>query len=258
MYSIRLADFSLFPQMTLLWQECFGDSEEYIRHFLESQKDCFPIVWEEKGKILSMLFLLEMEFREKKGFYIYALCTKVEHRGKGIAGKLIEFSKSFAKDKDAVFLALIPGEATLFEYYRKMGFTDNIAQNVYFLTREELEKSEFRKKQNALILEFSELNYNYAVEENNFYGGIYLSNDYAKIFVKPDDSSCRIYHCDFSDFTEFKKLLLEKTDKENFEIALPCSYTLNEGKKITLNNGMILPLISGTFPQKIYFGLSLN
>lgn len=258
MYSIRLADSSQFPQLTLLWQECFGDSEEYIRNFLESRKDYFPIVWAEKGEILSMLFLLEMEFREKKGFYIYALCTKAKHRGKGIAGKLVEFSKSFAKDKGAVFLALIPGEATLFEYYKKMGFTGNIAQNVYFLTREELEKSELRKEQAALMLEFSELNYNYAVEENNFCGGIYLSNDYAKIFAKSDDSSCRVYHCEFSNFTEFKKLLLEKTYKENFEIALPCSYTLNEGKKITLNNGMILPLVSGTFPQKIYFGLSLN
>lgn len=258
MYPVKIANSSHFRQMTLLWQECFGDSEEYIRHFLESRKDCFPILWEEKGEVFSMLFLLEMKLREKKGYYIYALCTKPEHRGKGIARKLVEFSQSFAKENGADFLALVPGEASLFEYYRKMGFTDNIAQNLYFLTREEFEKCKLETVQETFILEFSKLNFEYAVKENHFCNGLHLSNDYMEIFGVIDDNSCRVYHCEFSDFDEFKKLLSAETDRANFEIALPCSYALNVDKRITVNNGMILPLNNEAYPEEIYFGLSLN
>ncbi len=258
MYPVKTANSSHFRQMTLLWQECFGDSEKYIRHFLESQKDCLPIIWEENGEVFSMLFLLEMKFKEKKGYYIYALCTKPEHRSKGIARKMVEFSQSFVREKGAEFLALVPGEASLFEYYRKMGFTDNIAQNVYLLTREEFEKSKLEIGQETFMLEFSELNFQYAVKENQFCNGLHLSNEYTEIFGVLDDNSCRVYHCEFSDFDEFKKLLSAETDRANYEIALPCSYALTAGKKTTVNNGMILPLNEEKFPQEIYFGLSLN
>lgn len=106
-------------QIKSLWLNVFaGDDDKTVEYFYKNcvHKKCLGAFCDDKP--VSMLFLVDCCYCEKKGAYVYAVCTLPEFRGRGISGSLIEYSKSLGYD----FLWLIPASESLFCFYSRFGF----------------------------------------------------------------------------------------------------------------------------------------
>ena len=84
--------------------------------------------------------MADMEYKGKKGFYVYGVATGKEYRGKGISTKLLEYAKGFVDEKKADFLVLVPRNEGLFEFYVKRGFFRKYCVKTEIFDREELKK----------------------------------------------------------------------------------------------------------------------
>ena len=106
-----------------LWETVFGDTREVTDAFFENAffpDGCFYESID--GKAVSALYLLPVTLGDEKGFYLYAAATLPEHRGRGLMGRLIKEALAYAKAQ-ADFVYLCPAEASLYDYYRRFGFS---------------------------------------------------------------------------------------------------------------------------------------
>ncbi len=117
------ADESKTTELMHIWQQSFGDSEEYIRLFLNDNFNRIKIpVYEVNGVIASVAYLLPMTYcdgaeAEASCYYLYAAATRKEYRGKGYFAALLQYIQDNVKEP--VFL--VPGEESLQKYYEKQG-----------------------------------------------------------------------------------------------------------------------------------------
>lgn len=199
---ITNAEKSMLPQLIKLWEECFGDQEEYSRFFFENHLHGTEIfdnlyVFVENGIPVSMLTVLNAVFVsdrekivEKKDFwYIYGVATATKHRGKGYAGRLLRHVLDLAS-KDGAVAGLVPAERSLFAYYKRFGFEKGFYKTVWEFPISSEEKMEARidyvlepideKRYNQLRndafhdvtrIEWSDYAVHYAIEENRLLGG---------------------------------------------------------------------------------------
>jgi len=128
-----------YPQAFAIWRACFEDDEDYFRFFWE---ECFPLcrglVYEEGGQAVSMLFLLPgaLDYPGAPGckksrlpaWYVYAVATLPEFRGRGHAGELTRQAASLAKGEGLCALCLRPANEGLYGYYAKLGFVKAFAK----------------------------------------------------------------------------------------------------------------------------------
>ncbi|MBR4720389.1 MAG: GNAT family N-acetyltransferase [Clostridia bacterium] len=106
-----------------IWQEAFGDAEKYILDFLD-RFGKYMLVLENGKKTVSMLTLFPVKISVDNGRYVYAVATDKNFRNRGFAGELIEYAKRFIQEKNEKFLAILPQNAGLFEFYGKFGFSE--------------------------------------------------------------------------------------------------------------------------------------
>lgn len=122
-----------------LWQQCFGDSRDYVEFFLkECPKENELFLYkndkeEAVGMMLLMAGKIATEGKVRKVYYLYALCVDERFRGRGIAEELLGFAKKSAKGDNAE-LCLVPSSEKLRSYYAKRGFID-----VFVRTEQELD-----------------------------------------------------------------------------------------------------------------------
>ncbi len=126
---ITFANRAMFPALIEIWQQSFGDSEEYIRMFLDANFDRIrTIVYLENNIPVSVAYLMPVEYRgvrSKKDtghgkipcLYLYAAATHPAYRGKGYFGQIL----SYVKENITEPIILVPGEETLIGYYEKQG-----------------------------------------------------------------------------------------------------------------------------------------
>ena len=142
---IRRSTHEDIPFLQKLWQEVFGDPPAFTERFYENfGADCALIAVTE-GKIVAMIHTLPVAMAQagqyRWGTYLYALATSPTHRGQGIASELLTVAERapFAtlpllsganesglqeiSDLIPSFSILIPGEESLFNYYRRKGYT---------------------------------------------------------------------------------------------------------------------------------------
>ena len=105
-----------------LWQEAFGDSEEYINFFLDTHKGCTCVALTENGELVSALYLIDGTLNNGEGFYLFAAATFKAHRSKGYMARLLKLAEETAKQKNKSFIALVPAEKSLFDYYSRFGY----------------------------------------------------------------------------------------------------------------------------------------
>jgi len=114
-------------ELIALWQEAFGDSRQYILQFLERFfKENNVYVWRENHKIVSAAYVLPAKMCYRKdgepetveAYYLYAVATKKEYRGKKLFQKLLSNIKNDL-GADAV-LFLVPEDGVI-PYYRQLG-----------------------------------------------------------------------------------------------------------------------------------------
>ena len=107
-----------------LWKEVFGDSDSFIEHFMSHyyRRENFLYI-EEEGELQSMLHLVPFRNNGNTIGIIYALATTAVSRSKGYATLLLQRAKERALSLGYTAIALIPAQASLFNYYNKRGFT---------------------------------------------------------------------------------------------------------------------------------------
>ena len=136
---IRFMCGSDYPQAFAIWRACFEDDEGYFRFFWENGFPlCRGLLWEEDGQAVSMLFLLPGALGNPNalGFsktllpawYVYAVATLPEFRGRGYAGELTRYAAALAKGEGLSALCLRPADEGLYGYYAKLGFVKAFAR----------------------------------------------------------------------------------------------------------------------------------
>lgn len=86
-------------------------------------------VYENEGEVISIASAIPFTSGDKKGRYIYAVTTDINHRGKGYAGAMLEHIINYFSGKVDVVM-LKPAEKSLFDFYRNNGFDDEICADV--------------------------------------------------------------------------------------------------------------------------------
>lgn len=141
---IMLIDVSVYKaSLKTLWAEAFGDEEEYINIFFDKGYmpcECFGEICGDE--VTSVLYLLKgfinIEGRSFEGRYLYAAATRVSFRNKGIMSKLIKEAENYVKKNDLHFIALVPANDKLYEYYSAFGFESVMSNYLSFTVGEKL------------------------------------------------------------------------------------------------------------------------
>lgn len=123
MIEILNPDIKDIPRLRALWKEAFSDDNGYFDFFSAL---CFSprhtLVLKEKGEILSALYILDCEYKNRKIGYIYAVATDEAHRGRGFASRLLKFSDGYLKAHGYSAAILRPASEKLFDYYKNLGY----------------------------------------------------------------------------------------------------------------------------------------
>ncbi len=244
-----------------LWMKSFGDTREYVEFFLDNCPGYVCVEYFVEGRLASQLFLLEGELASEKCKYLYAACTHEDYRRRGIMEELIEFTKTYCKDKNCSSIFLVPANESLYSYYSKFEFVasflkkESVVQNESELLSELTEAdvdSVFNIKkeliENINGFRFSDDVMKYTIKEHLFNGGkIYINS-------KDDEKTVAFYYINGSDIV-VKELLTEKMelysenfqhffnkDVENIYIFSPIVYNSTDIMEKYTKCGMCFPL----------------
>lgn len=136
---MRKATSKEIPEIRLLWQAVFKDSEDYVNSFIAhfGIENCY--VSKQSGEIASMVFALPVAVSGKwyavNMWYIYACATRPQYRKQGFMVKLLETVYHEACLKNVAGVFLHPANHHLANYYRKLGFEDFFYHNKIIFNR---------------------------------------------------------------------------------------------------------------------------
>ena len=105
-----------------LWKIVFGDTDFFIDTFFDvafSQDRCRYFT--ENGEIVSALYWFDCHYEGGKLAYIYAVATHPDHRGKGLASRLLEETHNHLKAQGYAGCVLKPAKG-LFPFYERLGY----------------------------------------------------------------------------------------------------------------------------------------
>lgn len=102
-----------------LWQECFGDSRDYIEYYMSQRVGKNKIFTSYHGHVLaSMLhlnpYLIRMNDKEKLAHYIVGVATSPEYRKKGLMRKLLIQSLEEMYENGEEFTYLMPADKDIY------------------------------------------------------------------------------------------------------------------------------------------------
>lgn len=120
---LRVMQPSDLEPLKALWTEVFGDDAAFAEMALcrfAGEKNV--LVAEEDGRPVAMLSAVPVRIGERGGAYLYALATQKDYRGRGLMTTLIEAAARARQAAGDSFLALLPAEKSLFDYYGAHGF----------------------------------------------------------------------------------------------------------------------------------------
>ena len=189
---ICLAHPSDRPGMTALWQEAFGDPQEYIDLFFDNRMQWQnTLLYKEGDVVAGQLFILSCQLSTPgKSYscgYIYSVATRKTFRGQGIGTRLLEAAHQLLRERGFDLAVLAPAGTSLFDFYGNRGY---IPQG--YIRREVIEASHLRTQDKELLLSpispqeilelrqqyygnaflrWDEDGIRYIVKENHFLGG---------------------------------------------------------------------------------------
>jgi predicted acetyltransferase len=167
-----------------LWKIVFGDPDSFIDTFFEvafSPDRCRCM--EENGQIISALYWFDCSYDGGKLAYIYAVATHPEHRGKGLASRLLEETHDHLKAQGYAGCVLKPAEG-LFPYYARLGYvTSGFVRR--FAAEAGSKPAQIRELSPA---EYSRLRREYLPEDGIVQEGITLEflHTFAKLYASND------------------------------------------------------------------------
>ena len=119
-------------QMRRMWHEIFGDEIAEIDTFLIRHSEAVPMIYKERDRVVSMLFVVPLQMWEQRVAYIYAVATLAEYRGRGIASNLLGEALRYIDESRAFdCAALIPSSTESKRLYERLGF-ENVQKPMIF------------------------------------------------------------------------------------------------------------------------------
>jgi len=113
----------MIAELRRLWQEAFGDTDAFLDSFFATGFDRNRRHFiEENGIPVSALYWFDCELKGQKLAYLYAVATGEEHRGKGLARRLMTETHAILKNQGYAGAILVPGSQDLFAMYEKLGY----------------------------------------------------------------------------------------------------------------------------------------
>ncbi len=248
-----------------LWNEVFGDEEEYIKLFFKEayyDGECFAET--DGDEVVSAFYLLKCSIKCRgkiyRGRYLYAAATLPRYRGRGLMGKLIKEAQDYIKTEGLDYIALVPATDSLYDYYGKFAFKESMYK--YRLVTDKkiatlrvfgeiTDPSEFHRIRSSAdcdMLLYNEVGNRYAFECLKFVGNR---------FFAVDDSSCYIENEEFfsskSDFKDSADMLIGSLIGTE-ELFTNCA--LDGAQKI--RNGMIYTPYKNMEFKDIYMNIALD
>lgn len=281
---IRLSQKNDIDGIVSLWHEAFGDEDNEIMFFINRRY--VPentLIAEENGKIASMLFLLDgkmcIEGVDYPSYYLYAACTLKEFRGRGLMAMLLEEAKKVADSRGYDYICLMPGEKSLFDFYKKHGYktvfskkvlTLEIKEDIIDITDTFSECIDFENIRNKAFANFDYFKWDgasvkFASDHNKFFSGNEFSDRegyclysatgdvmHVKEFAFTDDKLADVIN-KIAGFNNYKKAI----------VNLPVDYKTDCGEYFIQPSAMMLAVneksseISKNL-SNAYLGLTLD
>ena len=113
------------PQLMALWQEAFGDSEEFVDGFFctgFSPARCRCIT--EDGNVVAALYWFDVRYENQHFAYVYAVAVKKTHRNRGLCTALMEDTHAHLRLRGYDGVLLMPQNDSVREMYGKLGYTN--------------------------------------------------------------------------------------------------------------------------------------
>ena len=115
------------PELTRLWKQAFGDSDEDIARFF---RDLFPAATgfaaRDGEKIAAMCFALPQQLScgdtVLSAAYLYAVATDEGYRGQGLCRALLAFAEKELKKRGTEAVLLVPADEGLAAMYERLGY----------------------------------------------------------------------------------------------------------------------------------------
>lgn len=111
------------PALRRIWQESFGDTDEFLNDFFEAAfayDRCWCIFQDQEP--VAVVYLFDCGWKDHKVAYLYALAVEKSHRRQGLSRLLL--SDVHAKLRQAGYVGAImePATESLRQYYGRLGY----------------------------------------------------------------------------------------------------------------------------------------
>ena len=112
-----------YKQLEMLWQEAFGDTEEFIDGFFctafsPARCRCMVI----NKKVVAALYWMDVRREDQRYAYIYAVAVAESHRSKGLGRAMLEDAQAHLALRGYDGILLYPQNDGLRQMYEKMGY----------------------------------------------------------------------------------------------------------------------------------------
>lgn len=200
---MKTADESMIPRLKELWHICFGDSKEYIDMFFKYAFNASKtMVYTVNNNIAGACYLFPCSISGRRASYLYAGGVFPEYRRRGIYEEMMHsWSKWCHKNNCIPFLK--PADDKLWNYYKKIGFSEFMGANKLIITNGGNESVNIKQisAEEFAMLRDEYINYPYIkwehmpyiVRENEMCGGscvsvVSKSGKFAMLYVKLADT----------------------------------------------------------------------
>ena len=119
-------------ELKKLWGQAFGDSQAYIDdYFTNIFRADQTLVLVLDGRIVSMLTRIPVDLRLRAGAGVvsscpgvmfYAIATRAEYQGQGLASALIKYANQLEAEAGQEFSVIVPAGPDLFPFYERQGY----------------------------------------------------------------------------------------------------------------------------------------
>ena len=113
-----------YHELVELWQEAFGDTEEFIDGFFctsFSPARCRCVVIDQR--VVAALYWMDVRLGKQRFAYLYAVAVAKKHRDKGLGKLLLWDTQAQLSLRGYDGVLLVPGSESLRGYYEKLGYT---------------------------------------------------------------------------------------------------------------------------------------
>ena len=110
------------PTLRQLWQEAFGDTEEYLDlYFTAAFAPERCLVLDQNG-IAAAAHWMDCRVEDRKLAYVYAVAVRKDLQGQGLGTDLMKALHHHLENLNYDLILLVPGDEGLRSYYRRLGY----------------------------------------------------------------------------------------------------------------------------------------